>query len=133
MYFNVKRLAADGGTLFSRAVQVITLSFTEETLCQAETELDAHLDNLLCRVECTKQNTVSMLAQLAYQNVRIEEFLCEKLEKKVPAWITNHKILGLSMLESGSEFGPQEHPMVNVVEPVEIILIHKHTVQIYFF
>uniref|UniRef100_A0A8C8GJF6 Endophilin-B1 n=1 Tax=Oncorhynchus tshawytscha TaxID=74940 RepID=A0A8C8GJF6_ONCTS len=107
MDFNVKRLAADAGTLFSRAVQ-----FTEEKLGQAEkTELDAHLENLLCRAECTKQNTERIMKQTEVllqpnPNVRIEEFLYEKLEKKVPTRMNNHEVLGLSMIESGSEFGP---------------------------
>lgn len=107
MDFNVKRLAADAGTLFSRAVQ-----FTEEKLGQAEkTELDAHLENLLCRAECTKQNTERIMKQTEVllqpnPNVRIEEFLYEKLEKKVPTRMNNHELLGQSMIESGSEFGP---------------------------
>lgn len=107
MDFNVKRLAADAGTLFSRAVQ-----FTEEKLGQAEkTELDAHLENLLCRAECTKQNTERIMKQTEVllqpnPNVRIEEFLYEKLEKKVPTRMNNHEVLGQSMIESGSEFGP---------------------------
>ncbi|KAK6292977.1 endophilin-B1a [Coregonus clupeaformis] len=107
MDFNVKRLAADAGTLFSRAVQ-----FTEEKLGQAEkTELDAHLENLLCRAECTKQNTERIMKQTEVllqpnPNVRIEEFLYEKLEKKVPTRMNNHEMLGQSMIESGSEFGP---------------------------
>ncbi|XP_010889476.1 endophilin-B1a [Esox lucius] len=107
MDFNVKRLAADAGTLFSRAVQ-----FTEEKLGQAEkTELDAHLENLLCRAESTKQNTERILKQTEVllqpnPNVRIEEFLYEKLEKKVPSRMNNHETLGQSMIESGNEFGP---------------------------
>uniref|UniRef100_A0A4W5JM74 Endophilin-B1 n=1 Tax=Hucho hucho TaxID=62062 RepID=A0A4W5JM74_9TELE len=107
MDFNVKRLAADAGTLFSRAVQ-----FTEEKLGQAEkTELDAHLENLLCRAECTKQNTERIMKQTEVllqpnPNVRIEEFLYEKLEKKVPTRMNNHEMLGQYMIESGSEFGP---------------------------
>lgn len=107
MDFNVKRLAADAGTLFSRAVQ-----FTEEKLGQAEkTELDAHLENLLCRAECTKQNTERIMKQTEVllqpnPNVRIEEFLYEKLEKKVPTRMNNHELLGQSMIESGTEFGP---------------------------
>ncbi|KAM6977323.1 endophilin-B1a [Aplochiton taeniatus] len=107
MDFNVKRLAADAGTFLSRAVQ-----FTEEKLGQAEkTELDAHLENLLTRAECTKQWTEKILKQTEVllqpnPNVRIEEFLYEKLEKKVPTRINNHELLGHSMIDSGTEFGP---------------------------
>ena len=41
-----------------------------------------------------------------FSDVRIEEFLYEKLEKKVPTRMNNHEVLGQSMIESGSEFGP---------------------------
>ncbi|XP_052452202.1 endophilin-B1 isoform X2 [Carassius gibelio] len=107
MDFNVKRLAADAGTLFSRAVQ-----FTEEKLGQAEkTELDAHLETLLTRAETTKHWTEKILKQTEVllqpnPNVRIEEFLYEKLDKKVPTRMNNHELLGLSMIDSGTEFGP---------------------------
>ncbi|XP_073686586.1 endophilin-B1a isoform X3 [Garra rufa] len=107
MDFNVKRLAADAGTLFSRAVQ-----FTEEKFGQAEkTELDAHLENLLTRAETTKHWTERILKQTEVllqpnPNVRIEEFLYEKLDKKVPTRMNNHELLGQSMIDSGNEFGP---------------------------
>uniref|UniRef100_A0A8C1IHX7 Endophilin-B1 n=1 Tax=Cyprinus carpio TaxID=7962 RepID=A0A8C1IHX7_CYPCA len=107
MDFNVKRLAADAGTLFSRAVQ-----FTEEKFGQAEkTELDAHFENLLTRAETTKHWTEKILKQTEVllqpnPNVRIEEFLYEKLDKKVPTRMNNHELLGQSMIDSGNEFGP---------------------------
>uniref|UniRef100_A0A3B5L2F7 Endophilin-B1 n=1 Tax=Xiphophorus couchianus TaxID=32473 RepID=A0A3B5L2F7_9TELE len=107
MDFNVKRLAADAGTFLSRAVQ-----FTEEKLGQAEkTELDAHLENLLGRAENTKQWTEKIMKQTEVllqpnPNVRLEEFVYEKLEKKAPARINNHDLLGHSMIEAGSDFGP---------------------------
>ncbi|KAF7665165.1 hypothetical protein LDENG_00152710 [Lucifuga dentata] len=107
MDFNVKRLAADAGTFLSRAVQ-----FTEEKLGQAEkTELDAHLENLLVRAEATKQWTERIMKQTEVllqpnPNVRLEEFVYEKLEKKVPTRMNNHELLGQSMIDSGSEFGP---------------------------
>ncbi|XP_067234254.1 endophilin-B1a isoform X2 [Chanodichthys erythropterus] len=107
MDFNVKRLAADAGTLFSRAVQ-----FTEEKFGQAEkTELDAHLENLLTRAECTKHWTEKILKQTEVllqpnPNVRIEEFFYEKLDKKAPTRLNNHELLGQSMIDSGTEFGP---------------------------
>uniref|UniRef100_A0A665X2M8 Endophilin-B1 n=1 Tax=Echeneis naucrates TaxID=173247 RepID=A0A665X2M8_ECHNA len=107
MDFNVKRLAADAGTFLSRAVQ-----FTEEKLGQAEkTELDAHLENLLVRAENTKQWTERIMRQTEVllqpnPNVRLEEFVYEKLEKKVPTRMNNHELLGQSMIDSGNEFGP---------------------------
>ncbi|XP_029979831.1 endophilin-B1a [Sphaeramia orbicularis] len=107
MDFNVKRLAADAGTFLSRAVQ-----FTEEKLGQAEkTELDAHLENLLVRAENTKQWTERIMKQTEVllqpnPNVRLEEFVYEKLEKKAPSRMNNHELLGQSMIESGNEFGP---------------------------
>ncbi|XP_041670095.1 endophilin-B1a isoform X2 [Cheilinus undulatus] len=107
MDFNVKRLAADAGTFLSRAVQ-----FTEEKLGQAEkTELDAHLENLLVRAENTKQWTERIMKQTEVllqpnPNVRLEEFVYEKLEKKAPTRMNNHELLGQSMIESGNEFGP---------------------------
>uniref|UniRef100_A0A672FPI1 Endophilin-B1 n=1 Tax=Salarias fasciatus TaxID=181472 RepID=A0A672FPI1_SALFA len=107
MDFNVKRFAADAGTFLSRAVQ-----FTEEKLGQAEkTELDAHLENLLVRAENTKQWTERIMKQTEVllqpnPNVRLEEFVYEKLEKKAPTRMNNHELLGQSMIESGSEFGP---------------------------
>ncbi|XP_062376949.1 endophilin-B1a [Sardina pilchardus] len=107
MDFNVKRFAADAGTFLSRAVQ-----FTEEKFGQAEkTELDAHLENLLGRAECTKHWTERIMKQTEVllqpnPNVRIEEFFYEKLEKKLPTRVNNHELLGQSMIDSGNEFGP---------------------------
>uniref|UniRef100_A0A8C9U376 Endophilin-B1 n=2 Tax=Scleropages formosus TaxID=113540 RepID=A0A8C9U376_SCLFO len=107
MEFNVKRLAADAGTFLSRAVQ-----FTEEKLGQAEkTELDAHLENLLSRAESTKHWTERIMKQTEVllqpnPNVRIEEFLYEKLEKKAPTRLNNHEQLGQSMIDAGNEYGP---------------------------
>lgn len=107
MDFNVKRLAADAGTFLSRAVQ-----FTEEKLGQAEkTELDAHLENLLVRAENTKQWTEKIMKQTEVllqpnPNVRLEEFVYEKLEKKAPTRVNNHDLLGQSLIDAGSDFGP---------------------------
>ncbi|XP_026863033.2 endophilin-B1a [Electrophorus electricus] len=107
MDFNVKRFAADAGTFLSRAVQ-----FTEEKLGQAEkTELDAHLEKLLTRAECTKHWTEKILKQTEAllqpnPNVRIEEFLYEKLDKKAPTRMNNHELLGEAMIDFGNEFGP---------------------------
>nr|XP_009296538.1 SH3-domain GRB2-like endophilin B1 isoform X3 [Danio rerio] len=107
MEFNVRRLAADAGTFLSRAVQ-----FTEEKFGQAEkTELDAHLEMLLSRAESTKHWTEKIMKQTEVvlqpnPNVRVEEFLYEILDKKVPTRANNHEMLGQCMIDSGHEFGP---------------------------
>ncbi|XP_072854005.1 endophilin-B1 isoform X2 [Pogona vitticeps] len=107
MDFNVKKLAADAGTFLSRAVQ-----FTEEKLGQAEkTELDAHLENLLGKAECTKHWTEKIMKQTEVllqpnPNARMEEFVYEKLDRKVPTRVNNPELLGQYMIDSGNEFGP---------------------------
>ncbi|KAH0618442.1 hypothetical protein JD844_017650 [Phrynosoma platyrhinos] len=107
MDFNVKKLAADAGTFLSRAVQ-----FTEEKLGQAEkTELDAHLENLLCKAECTKLWTEKVMKQTEVllqpnPNARMEEFVYEKLDRKAPNRMNNPELLGQHMIDAGNEFGP---------------------------
>ncbi|XP_069039439.1 endophilin-B2 isoform X8 [Lepisosteus oculatus] len=107
MDFNVKKLASDAGIFFTRAVQ-----FTEEKLGQAEkTELDAHLENLLARADSTKNWTEKIFRQteaLLQPNpgARIEEFLFEKLDRKIPSRTTNGELLGQYMLEAANDFGP---------------------------
>ncbi|XP_005992165.1 endophilin-B2 isoform X1 [Latimeria chalumnae] len=107
MDFSVKKLASDAGVFFTRAVQ-----FTEEKLGQAEkTELDAHFENLLARADSTKNCTEKILRQsevLLQPNpgARIEEFLYEKLDRKVPLRATNVELLGQYMTEAANEFGP---------------------------
>ncbi|XP_036353742.2 endophilin-B1-like [Ochotona princeps] len=105
--FNVKKLAAYAGTFLSRAFQ-----FTEEKLGQAEkTELDAHLENLLSKAECTKIWTEKIMKQTEVllqpnPNARIEEFVYEKLDRKAPSRINNPELLGQYMIDAGTEFGP---------------------------
>lgn len=41
-----------------------------------------------------------------YPGARIEEFIYDKLEKKLPSKTTNAELLGQYMLEAASEFGP---------------------------
>ncbi|XP_032635159.1 endophilin-B1 isoform X2 [Chelonoidis abingdonii] len=107
MDFNVKKFAADAGTFLSRAVQ-----FTEEKLGQAEkTELDAHLENLLSKAECTKLWTEKIMKQTEVllqpnPNARIEEFVYEKLDRKAPSRMNNPELLGQYMIDAGNEFGP---------------------------
>uniref|UniRef100_A0A669EMF9 SH3 domain containing GRB2 like, endophilin B2 n=1 Tax=Oreochromis niloticus TaxID=8128 RepID=A0A669EMF9_ORENI len=108
MDFNVKKLASDAGVFFTRAVQ-----FTEEKLGQAEkTELDPHLENLITRADCTKNWTEKILKQTEVllqpnPSARIEEFIYDKLDKKLPSRTTNAELLGQYMLEAAIEFGPE--------------------------
>ncbi|XP_053329847.1 endophilin-B2 isoform X5 [Spea bombifrons] len=107
MDFNVKKLASDAGVFFTRAVQ-----FTEEKLGQAEkTELDAHFENLLSRADSTKNWTEKIMRQTEVllqpnPSARVEEFLYEKLDRKVPSRVTNAELLGQYMTEAANEFGP---------------------------
>ncbi|XP_055087774.1 endophilin-B2-like isoform X3 [Periophthalmus magnuspinnatus] len=106
MDFNMKKLASDAGHFFNRAMQ-----FTEEKLGQAEkTELDAHLENLIARGDCTKNWTEKILRQTEVllqpnPSARIEEFIYDKLDKKIPSRTTNAEILGHFMLDAAQEFG----------------------------
>ncbi|XP_068191753.1 endophilin-B2-like isoform X6 [Antennarius striatus] len=111
MDFNVKKLASDAGVFFTRAVQ-----FTEEKLGQAEkTELDPHLENLITRAEGTKNWTEKILRQtevllqpnpIDHTGARIEEFIYDKLDRKLPSKTTNAELLGQHMLDAANEFGP---------------------------
>ncbi|XP_075691335.1 endophilin-B2 isoform X8 [Rhinoderma darwinii] len=106
MDFNVKKLASDAGVFFTRAVQ-----FTEEKLGQAEkTELDAHFENLLSRADITKNWTEKILRQTEVllqpnPSARVEEFLYEKLDRKIPSRGTNGELLGQYMTEAANDFG----------------------------
>ncbi|XP_047228017.1 endophilin-B2-like isoform X1 [Girardinichthys multiradiatus] len=110
MDFNVKKLASDAGVFFTRAVQ-----FTEEKLGQAEkTELDPHLENLLSKADSTKNWTEKILRQteillqpnpIDHTGARIEEFIYDKLDKKLPSRTTNAELLGQYMLDAAKEFG----------------------------
>ncbi|XP_067261631.1 endophilin-B2b isoform X5 [Chanodichthys erythropterus] len=107
MDFNVKKLASDAGVFFTRAVQ-----YTEEKLGQAEkTELDAHLENLIARADCTKNWTDKIFRQTEVllqpnPSARIEEFFYEKLDRKIPSRITNAELLGQYMQDAAKDFGP---------------------------
>ncbi|XP_028570177.2 endophilin-B2 isoform X3 [Podarcis muralis] len=107
MDFNMKKLASDAGVFFTRAVQ-----FTEEKFGQAEkTELDAHFENLLARADCTKNWTEKILRQTEVllqpnPSARVEEFLYEKLDRKVPSRVTNGELLAQYMIEAANDFGP---------------------------
>lgn len=107
MDFNMKKLASDAGIFFTRAVQ-----FTEEKFGQAEkTELDAHFESLLARADSTKNWTEKILRQTEVllqpnPSARVEEFLYEKLDRKVPSRVTNGELLAQYMAEAASELGP---------------------------
>ncbi|XP_043843609.1 endophilin-B2 isoform X2 [Dromiciops gliroides] len=117
MDFNMKKLASDAGIFFTRAVQ-----FTEEKFGQAEkTELDAHFENLLARADSTKNWTEKILrqtevllqpnprprCQFLANSARVEEFLYEKLDRKVPSRVTNGELLAQYMSEAANELGPE--------------------------
>uniref|UniRef100_A0A668S9R9 Endophilin-B1 n=1 Tax=Oreochromis aureus TaxID=47969 RepID=A0A668S9R9_OREAU len=105
MDFNVKKLASGAGLFLTRAVQ-----FTEEKLGQAEkTELDAQFENLMSRADCTKHWTEKIYRQTEVllqpnPSARIEEFLFEKLDWKVPSRVTNAELLGQYMQDAAKEF-----------------------------
>uniref|UniRef100_A0A673WNL2 SH3-domain GRB2-like endophilin B2b n=1 Tax=Salmo trutta TaxID=8032 RepID=A0A673WNL2_SALTR len=86
--------------------------FTEEKLGSAEkTELDAHLENLIARADCTKNWTEKIFRQTEVllqpnPSARIEEFFYEKLDKKIPSRTTNGELLGQYMLDAAKDFGP---------------------------
>uniref|UniRef100_A0AAR2K405 Endophilin-B2 n=1 Tax=Pygocentrus nattereri TaxID=42514 RepID=A0AAR2K405_PYGNA len=93
-------------------VKIHCLSFTEEKLGQAEkTELDAHLENLIARGDCTKNWTEKIFRQTEVllqpnPSARIEEFFYEKLDRKIPTRTTNGELLGQYMQDAAKDFGP---------------------------
>ncbi|XP_038600934.1 endophilin-B2 isoform X4 [Tachyglossus aculeatus] len=111
MDFSMKKLASDAGIFFTRAVQ-----FTEEKFGQAEkTEMDANFESLLARADSTRNWTEKILHQtevLLQPNpslipgARVEEFLYEKLDRKVPSRVTNGELLAQYMAEAAHELGP---------------------------
>ncbi|XP_044309069.1 endophilin-B2 isoform X3 [Varanus komodoensis] len=86
--------------------------FTEEKLGQAEkTELDAPFEKLLVRADSTKNWTEKILRQTEIllqpnPSARVEEFLYEKLDRKVPSRVTNGELLAQYMIEAANDFGP---------------------------
>uniref|UniRef100_A0A9J7XF80 SH3-domain GRB2-like endophilin B2b n=1 Tax=Cyprinus carpio carpio TaxID=630221 RepID=A0A9J7XF80_CYPCA len=84
----------------------------KEKLGQAEkTELDAHLENLIARADCTKNWTEKIFRQTEVllqpnPSARIEEFFYEKLDRKIPSRTTNAELLGQHMQDAAKEFGP---------------------------
>uniref|UniRef100_A0A8D2MDY2 Endophilin-B2 n=4 Tax=Passeriformes TaxID=9126 RepID=A0A8D2MDY2_ZONAL len=97
---------------FDNLMIAFFLQFTEEKLGQAEkTELDAHFENLLARADCTKNWTEKILRQTEVllqpnPSARVEEFLYEKLDRKVPSRVTNGELLAQYMTEAANDFGP---------------------------
>uniref|UniRef100_A0AAR2L7G1 SH3 domain-containing protein n=1 Tax=Pygocentrus nattereri TaxID=42514 RepID=A0AAR2L7G1_PYGNA len=92
--------------------EIFFSSFTEEKLGQAEkTELDAHLENLIARGDCTKNWTEKIFRQTEVllqpnPSARIEEFFYEKLDRKIPTRTTNGELLGQYMQDAAKDFGP---------------------------
>lgn len=102
----MKRIASGAGLFFTRAVQ-----YTEEKLGSAEkTELDANFENLMSRADSTKNWTEKIFRQTEVllqpnPSARIEEFLYEKLDRKVPCRVTNAELLGQYMEDAARDFG----------------------------
>uniref|UniRef100_A0AAQ4R0Y8 SH3-domain GRB2-like endophilin B2b n=1 Tax=Gasterosteus aculeatus aculeatus TaxID=481459 RepID=A0AAQ4R0Y8_GASAC len=98
--------------IYVRKIKFFSSQFTEEKLGQAEkTELDPHLENLITRADSTKNWTEKILRQTEVllqpnPSARIEEFIYDKLDKKLPSRTTNTELLGQYMLEAANEFGP---------------------------
>ncbi|XP_032814889.2 endophilin-B1-like isoform X1 [Petromyzon marinus] len=134
MDFNMKKLASDAGTFFTRAVQ-----FTEEKLGGAErTELDAHFENLMTRADSTKNWTEKIMRQTEVvlqpnPTARVEEFVYEKLEKKGPARQRTVELLGQYMTDAGNDFGagtPYGGALIKVGESQKLLgLAEKEFVQ----
>ncbi|XP_048773860.2 endophilin-B1-like isoform X8 [Ostrea edulis] len=105
--FKMKKFVSDASTVFNRAVQ-----FTEEKLGSAEkTELDAHFENLLQRADKTKVWTEKILKQTESvlqpnPNIRMEDFVYEKLDKKKRDRVNHHEVLGQMLVDGGNDFGP---------------------------
>lgn len=73
--------------------------------------MDAHLENLLSKAECTKIWTEKIMKQTEVllqpnPNARMEEFVYEKLDRKAPSRVNNPELLGQYMIDAGTEFGP---------------------------
>lgn len=43
---------------------------------------------------------------ISFADIRVEEMLMDKLDRKKRDHITNHELLGQTMLDAGNEFGP---------------------------
>ncbi|KAH0615431.1 hypothetical protein JD844_004642 [Phrynosoma platyrhinos] len=73
--------------------------------------MDAPFENLLARADSTKNWTEKILRQTEVllqpnPSARVEEFLYEKLDRKVPSRVTNGELLAQYMLEAANDFGP---------------------------
>lgn len=103
----VRQITSDASTLLSRALQ-----YTEEKLGSAEkTEYDANFEHLMDRFDHTKQWVEKMKTQTEISlqpnpNLRMKDFVYNKLDRKPPEGPTNQQILGATMIEAGDSFGP---------------------------
>ncbi|XP_018496499.1 endophilin-B1 [Galendromus occidentalis] len=103
---NLKGFASDAATALTRAVQ-----YTEERLGTAgRTELDAHFESLAQRSDDTKHWTERLVSKAEAvlepnPNVRVEDYLFDKLEKKRER-LNNLEALGQDMMGAGAAFGP---------------------------
>lgn len=103
----VRQITSDASTLFTRALQ-----YTEEKLGNAEkTEYDANFENLLERFDRTKMWCEKLKTQTEFSlqpnpNMRMEDFVYTKLDRRPPDRPTNQEVLGSTMVEAGNSFGP---------------------------
>lgn len=81
------------------------LQLTEEKLGTSErTELDANLENLVERAECSRNWTEKIVKNseavlIPNPGNRVEDYIFEKIEKKKPTRLSNLEYLGLDMIE----------------------------------
>ncbi|XP_037097234.1 endophilin-B1-like isoform X1 [Syngnathus acus] len=103
---DLTRLAADAGQFINRAVQ-----YTGESLGQADkTDFDPGLEELLTRVDATKNWTDLMVSQteaVLQPNTaaRLEERLYEHLDWPAPSRPRAQELLGDQMIQAGLELG----------------------------
>ncbi|GAB6031447.1 hypothetical protein CHUAL_009218 [Chamberlinius hualienensis] len=106
MDFNVKKIASEAATVFTRAVQ-----YTEEKLGTSEkTELDAHFESQAQRCDKTRIWTEKLLNRVEgvitpNPGNRVEDFLFEKLDRKPRDRLSNLDWLGVDMIDAGDDFG----------------------------
>lgn len=106
MDFNVKKIATEAATVFTRAVQ-----YTEEKLGTSEkTELDAHFESQAQRCDKTKLWTEKFLTRIEgvltpNPGNRVEDFFFEKLERKPRDRLSNLDLFGIDMIDAGNDYG----------------------------
>ncbi|CAN0351742.1 unnamed protein product [Lampetra planeri] len=109
MEFNVRRMVSDAGTLITRAVQMSSGERPPESTEGGED--GAEMAEMVERVEVTRRRSEGLVhhVQALLQpnpNIRMEEFLLGKLDRKAPARPTALEQLGQAMTEAANDLGP---------------------------